>query len=166
MTYFQHLALHRHDDFFQPFVSSLCRAQNSICICQHDVYRHMLIIIETSQMLRCASIGHALTQFVFVLNKESQASPSPSDTEIAILSELSRRPASSFNRCPAPAITQHPITFKVKTCCEAESCPKVKHKHTSGGAVFQWRHGAQCSTSQVISQSRTSVKLNRVFFHR
>ena len=33
VTYFQHLASHRHDDLFQPFVSSLCRAQISICMC-------------------------------------------------------------------------------------------------------------------------------------
>ena len=34
LTYFQQFASHRHDDFFQPFVLSLFRAQNSICMCQ------------------------------------------------------------------------------------------------------------------------------------
>ena len=33
VTYFQHFASHRHDDFFQPFVPSLCPAQNSMCMC-------------------------------------------------------------------------------------------------------------------------------------
>ena len=39
VTYFQHLASHRHDDFFQPFVSGSFRAQNSICMVAEQIRR-------------------------------------------------------------------------------------------------------------------------------
>ena len=41
VTYFQHLASHRHDDFFQPVVPSLCRAQNSMYVSQSESLNHI-----------------------------------------------------------------------------------------------------------------------------
>ena len=64
---FQHFASHRHDDFFQPFVSGLCRAQNSICMCHgsgavSSLFLLVILRVTTVEIHGCrASIASAPT---------------------------------------------------------------------------------------------------------
>ena len=67
VTYFQHLASHRHDDFFQPCVSRLCRAQNSTCMCHGrgavpSLFLSVILRVATVEIHGCrASIASAPT---------------------------------------------------------------------------------------------------------
>ena len=67
VTNFQHLASHRHDDFFQPLVSGSCRAKNSICMCHgcgaiSSLFLFVVLRVATVEIHGCrASIASAPT---------------------------------------------------------------------------------------------------------
>ena len=67
VTYFQHLASHRHDDFFQPFVSGSLRAQNSTCMCHgsgaiSSLFLLVILRVATVEIRGCrTSIASAPT---------------------------------------------------------------------------------------------------------
>ena len=58
---------HKHDDFFQPFVPSLCRARNTICMCHgsgaiSSLFLLVILRVATVEIHECrTSIASAPT---------------------------------------------------------------------------------------------------------
>ena len=73
VAYFQHLASHRHDDFFQPFVPSLCRAQNRACVCVTDFLQDPMTFFFFRR--KTVSINKFFFSGNFVFGAHQQPSP-------------------------------------------------------------------------------------------
>lgn len=120
------------------------------------------------------SIGHAFTVCIRTEN-QNQASFSPFGLhEISVLIELALGHLRYLlTDVPPQSNSPSGYVFRLDRQSLKSKTPKSEFQHngisktTSGVVVFHCRRSSHlCYTSRAISQSRTRVKLNRVFFPR